>query len=398
VATAIANAEAREALRRVADEQAALRRVATLVAQGVAPTQVFEAVTEEIGALLGADATIIVRLDPDGCGAVVAHLGDHPGQMAVGTRWRLEPPLALGAVLQTGRSARLDDYRDVHGDFADVIRRMDIRSSVATPIVVDGRLWGAIGVGTRRARFPADTEQRLADFTALVATAIGNAEAHAELTASRARIVATADETRRRIERDLHDGAQQQLVSLALRLRAARASVPPELHGLAAELERVAADLTSALDELREMARGIHPAILSEGGLRPALTVLARRSPVRVGLDVQAPDRLPEGVEATVYYVVSEGLANVAKHARASVARVAVEARGGAVRVAVADDGVGGADPTRGSGLIGLKDRVEATGGTLSVRSRPGEGTQLDVELPPSAASSAARIRPIETE
>jgi signal transduction histidine kinase len=395
LATAIANAEAREALRRVADEQAALRRVATLVAQGVAPTEVFAAVTREVGALLGADATIVMRLDPDGAGTVVAHVGGHPEDMSVGTRWKLEPPLAIASVLRTGCSARLDGYEGVPGEFADVIRRMGIQSSVACPIVVAGRLWGAIGVGARHERFPPDTERRMADFTELVATAVANAEAHAELRASRARIVATADETRRRIERDLHDGAQQQLVSLALELRRAQATVPAELEELARELDHVVHGLAGAVDELREMARGIHPAILSEGGLAPALATLARRAAVPVALDVRTSVRLPDAVEATVYYVVSEALTNAARHANASVVGVAVEVRDGILGLVVSDDGVGGADPMRGSGLVGLKDRVEATGGTLSVSSRAGEGTQLIVELP---IDSAASIRPSEAE
>jgi signal transduction histidine kinase len=232
---------------------------------------------------------------------------------------------------------------------------------------------------------PADTETRLAGFTELVATAIANAEAHAQLTASRARIVATADETRRRIERDLHDGAQQRLVSLALRLRVAQATMPPQ-HELAAELEQVAAGLTSTLEELRDYARGIHPAILAEGGLGAALKTLARRSPVPVELDVRTTTRLPERIEVTAYYVVAEALTNVAKHANASVAQVTVDAVHDLVRVSVSDDGIGGADPTRGSGLVGLNDRIEATGGTLTLHSCPGHGTRLIVELPADSA------------
>jgi signal transduction histidine kinase len=235
---------------------------------------------------------------------------------------------------------------------------------------------------TREEPLPPGTEERLADFTELVATAIANAEAHAQLTASRARIVATADETRRRIERDLHDGAQQRLVSLAPQLRATQVAVPPELDELAGELDRVAAGMTSALDELREIARGIHPAILAEGGLAAALKTLARRSSVPVELGVRTTGRLPGRVEVTAYYVVSEALTNTAKHANASAVHVSVGPVDGIVRLSVRDDGIGGADPTRGSGLVGLKDRVEATGGTLIVQSRPGEGTRLLDELP----------------
>ena len=198
----------------------------------------------------------------------------------------------------------------------------------------------------------------------------------------RARIIATADETRRRIERDLHDGAQQRLVSLALQLQAAQAALPPALTELKAELGQVMAGLNDTFEELREYARGIHPAVLAAGGLAAALKALARRSPVPVELDVQTGTRLPERAEVTAYYVVSEALANAAKHAKASAVRVAVDVADGVVRVSVCDDGVGGADPARGSGLVGLKDRVAAVGGTLTVHSRRGQGTRLTAELP----------------
>jgi signal transduction histidine kinase len=233
----------------------------------------------------------------------------------------------------------------------------------------------------------------------LAAVAIANARAHAELrrvqaelTASRARIAAAADETRRRIERDLHDGAQQWLVTLALRLRVVQDSVPPDLAELRTELGQVTAALTSALDELRQYARGIHPAILAERGLAAALTALARRSPVPVQLDVRTAARLPGPVEAAAYFVVAEALANAARHANATVVRVAVGLADGVARVSVSDDGVGGADPARGSGLTGLKDRVEAAGGALTVRSRPGEGTRLIAELPAGSDIAAGTV------
>jgi signal transduction histidine kinase len=203
-----------------------------------------------------------------------------------------------------------------------------------------------------------------------------------ELAASRARIVAAADQARRRIERDLHDGTQQRLVSLVLDLRAAEAAMPPERPELRTQLAQVADGLTGALEELRELSRGIHPAILSEGGLPPALKALARRSAVPVELEVDVQGRLPEPVEAAAYYVVSEALANAAKHAHASVAQVQAQAREGRLRLSVRDDGVGGATPERGSGLIGLADRVEALGGTIKVHSPAGQGTSLQVDLP----------------
>jgi signal transduction histidine kinase len=229
---------------------------------------------------------------------------------------------------------------------------------------------------------PLDTEARLASFTELVATAIANAENLAELTASRARVVAAADETRRRIERDLHDGAQQRLVSLSLALRAAQTAVPPQAGELEGELARVAEELASVLEDLREMAHGIHPAILAHGGLGPALRTLARRCTVPVELEVRAGARLPERVEVAAYYVVAEALTNAAKHANASVVHVDAEAAGHALRLRVSDDGAGGADPVRGTGLIGLKDRVEALGGTITVHSPVGAGTSLHAEFP----------------
>ena len=286
-------------------------------------------------------------------------------------------------VLRTGRPARNDSYTDAAGRIAASARQLGIRSSVSCPITVEGRLWGAATVSSKRPEpLPADTEARVAGFTELAATAIANTQARADLAASRARIVQAADETRRRIERDLHDGVQQRLVSLGLDLRAAQAAVPAELSELGAQLGRVAEGLGEALEELRELSHGIHPAILSEGGLGPALKVLARRSAIPVELDVHLEARLPAPVEVAVYYVVAEALTNAAKHAHAAVARVDVRAADGRLHLSVGDDGVGGADPARGSGLVGLSDRVQALGGTLTVHSPAGQGTRLLVDLP----------------
>ncbi len=263
---------------------------------------------------------------------------------------------------------------------------------MGAPVIVEGRLWGVIAVGRNNNQsLPLDTEERLTEFTELVATAIANAESRAELAASRARIVATADATRRRIERDLHDGAQQQLVSLALELRAAQAALPSELTDQRSELSRVVEGLTAVLEELREISHGIHPAILSEGGLPPSLKTLARRSPIPVLLDVRVEGRLPENVEVAAYYVVAEMLTNAAKHAHASTVHVDVAEAEGMLRVAVQDDGVGGADPARGSGLVGLRDRVEALGGAVAVDSPKGEGTAIEVTLPLSEALTDRR-------
>jgi PAS domain S-box-containing protein len=382
LATAIANAESREALQQLADEQAALRRVATLVASAAPPPVVFAAVAEEVGRLLPADRTFIGRYSADDTVTVVAGWNATGGTVGVGNRLPLGERSVSRFVRDTGRPARMDRYSDDDVGAA-VTAALGILSAVGAPITVQGRLWGTMMVASTGEEPPSpDTEARLAAFTELIATAIANAEGQAALTASRARIVATADHTRRRIERDLHDGAQQRLVSLALQLQAAQAAVPPELEELQAELDHVAAGLTDVQDELREFARGIHPAVLAEGGLGPALRTLARRSPVPVDLQVHVEGRLPEQVEVTAYYVVAEALTNVAKHAGASVVQVEVDTEDGLARLSIRDDGVGGADPARGSGLVGLKDRVEASGGTLRVQSHPDKGTSLLVELP----------------
>jgi PAS domain S-box-containing protein len=372
---------AEDALRLLAEEQAALRRVATLVASGAEPAEVFAAVAEEARGVLGADITIMARLDGDAQATVVGRAGGLSGWIPLGTRWTLEETYA-GAVLRTGRPARYDDYTDAPGSVAEMLRQGGIRSAVATPIVVDGRRWGALAIASLTGTLPADTEPRMVAFTELIATAIANTEGKAQLMASRARVVAAADETRRRIERDLHDGTQQQLVALALELRAAEAEVPIELADLKAALGQTAAGLVRATEDLQTMSRGIHPAILSRGGIGPALKTLARRAGVPVELDVSCPVRLPERAEVAAYYVVSEALSNAAKHARASRVHVELKVDDAVVQVSIRDDGVGGADPDRGSGMIGLRDRVEALGGTIETTSPPGQGTHLLARIP----------------
>ncbi len=379
---ATANAASREELSMLAEEQAALRRVATLVARGMPPAEVFAAVAEEIGHVLATDGTVIVRLDPDGAATLVAGTGAYADVMPVGSRWNLEPPLALAGALRTGRPARLDDIGQAPGAYGDAIRGLRIRSGVAVPIVVEGRLWGAIAIGAKGERFPADTEQRMAGFTELIGTAIANADSRAQLTASRARIVAAADDARRRIERDLHDGTQQRLIALGLELRLTQAMVPAELPKLQTQIGRITHELTEATEELREMARGIHPAILSTGGLGPALRTLARRAAIPVELDIRTGTRWADPIEVAAYYVVSEALTNTTRHARASHAHVTVEQHDALLHLTIRDDGTGGADPARGSGLIGLRDRVQALGGSIEVNSRPSEGTAIVVELP----------------
>jgi signal transduction histidine kinase len=381
-ATAIANSQAHEQLAQLADEQAALRRVATLVAEGATPHRVFEGVRDEVARMFNAALSVLMRYDGIGTATLLATSDGYLGP--IGRSWPVEgDSSAIARACRTGLPARADYTRPTQGSIAATARSEGALSAVGVPVVVEGALWGVMAVGSRETEpLSADFEGRLAKFTELLATAIGNAEGRAELDASRARIVATADATRRRIERDLHDGAQQQLVWLALALRAAQATVPEKLEQHRNELGRVVDGLGAALDDLREIALGIHPAGLSEDGLTPALRRLVARSPLRVNLDVRADGRFPEPVEVAAYYVVSEALTNAAKYADAPVVDVAVAAAGGALRVEVRDDGRGGADPAEGSGLLGLRDRVEAIGGTMRLTSPPGAGTSLYVELP----------------
>ena len=390
VATAIANAQARVDLRAYAEEEAALRRVATLVARAAQPEEVFAAVTAEVGQVLSVDVAVLNRFDVDGTETVLgAWSSSGAAPVAVGTRVPLGGRNVTSLVFEAGRPVRIDDYADVSGAIGDVARQVGVRASVGVPISVGGQPWGVVLVASRSEPLPADIEKRLAGFTELVGTALANAEAQAALTASRARIVATADTARRRIERDLHDGAQQRLVSLALQMRATKAAVPPGASDLAAELDGLVNGLTEALDELREIASGIHPAALAEGGLLPALKALARRSPVPVRLHAGVEGRLPEPIELAAYYVVAEALTNAAKHADAFLVDVQVDISAGALRVVVRDDGRGGADAGRGSGLVGLTDRVETLGGVISLHSPPEEGTVLEIAIPLDGPESA---------
>ena len=382
VATAIANAESHAALTRLVEEQAALRRVATAVAQGVPPAEIFSAVSDEVARLFGSQAGVL-RFEPDGPAVVFVGVSKTL-ELPVGTRWEFQPGMASAEVYRTGGSARVDamDWSSASGPVAGAARRMGIVSSVASPIVVEGRLWGAMNIASIDELLPFGLEGRLEKFTELLATAIANAESRSELAASRRRIVAASDEARRRIERDLHDGTQQRLVSLGLAARIAEADVAAGLGDLRAELSRIAAGLADAVAELQEFSRGIHPAILSERGLGPALRTLARRSAVPVDLDVTTNARFPEPIEIAAYYVASEALANAMKHAQASHIEMSLTTRNGSLLLSIRDDGVGGANPARGSGLAGLTDRVEALGGSIHLHSAAGAGTRITVDLP----------------
>jgi PAS domain S-box-containing protein len=368
-------------VRQLAAEQAALRRVATLVAGDAPPVEVFQTVTEEVCELLDLRSALMLRYLEPGAATIVGKFGDPPDDFLVGSRLELTEGAAV-RVLRTVRPVRVD-YSTIESDLAARMRGLGYRASIGVPISVGGAVWGALIAGMRELdELPAETERRLLAFAELVALALSSAQAREELAASRLRIVAAGDEARRRIERNLHDGAQQRLVALSMGLRLAQKKVRSDPDLAEEHLSVAAAELSEALEELRELAQGIHPAVLTERGLATAVEVLAARTPLRVELEVQLPDRLPAAVEAAVYYVVSESLANVVKHAGACGARVRIACGKGLALVEVADDGAGGADLLAGSGLRGLCDRVEALSGRLEVTSAPGHGTCVRAEIP----------------
>ena len=383
LATAIARAEAREALARLADEQAALRRVATLVAEGVRPAKIFSAVSDEVGQLFATRVAAVVRFDPEDQAVVLVGAAQQVAAEFAGARWGLDNASASARVYHTGRSARMSGayLASVDGPISAGFGRPGTVCTVASPIVVEGRLWGAMVVAASE-ELPPDAEERMEKVGELVATAIANAESKSELAASRRRIVAASDDARRRIERDLHDGTQQRLVSLGLAVRVAQSGLPSDLSDLRSELSQIATGLAEAVEELQELSRGIHPAILAQGGLAPALRTLARRSAIPIALDIRTDARLPAPIEVAAYYVMSEALANAAKHAQASRIDISVTPRDGHLMLSIRDDGIGGADRSRGSGLVGLTDRVEALGGSISIESPPGAGTRITAELP----------------
>jgi signal transduction histidine kinase len=358
-----------------AQEQAALRRVATIVASSPISTEVFNTVAAEMGRIVGAESTTIERCEPDGTVTVVGswRKAGAPQLFMPGSRLPVEDGSVSALVLRTGQPSRAarNDAVPAEGEV------------VGSPVVAEGRLWGAVIVcSAGPERLPEDTEERMFDFIELVGVAIAKAESRAELIASRARVVAAADASRRRVERDLHDGAQQRLVALGLELRAAEAELPAELVQPREKVSRVASDLVGVLEELRELSRGLHPAILSKGGLSPAIMALGRRSTIPAEVDLHVGRSLPDQVEVAAYYIVSEALANAAKHSHASVVTVSADVEDTVLRIAVRDDGNGGADPRRGSGLMGLIDRVEAIGGTLDIDSPVGKGTSLFAAIP----------------
>jgi signal transduction histidine kinase len=364
-------------------EQAALRRVATLVARDVPASCVFESVCEEVGSVLGVTTTNLVRFEDDGSATIVG-------------AWAVEgaPFMPLGSVpmppdgetvaprvRRSGRTVRVDDYGDFDDELAMQLKAVGIRSAVGAPIVVAGRLWGAvIAADARPYHLPANAEMRLSAFAQLITDALANTDAREQLAASRARILRAGDEERRRLGRDLHDGAQQRLVSVVIDLQLAQKRWADD--GRARELVDDALDhAQAAIDDLRELAAGIHPSVLTDRGLHAALESLAERSPVPVELAAELDERLPLSVETTAYFLVAEALTNVGKYAHASRASVAARVIGDQLEIEVLDDGVGGADPSAGSGLRGLADRVAAMRGALHVSSPPGRGTRIHARI-----------------
>ena len=361
---------------RLAGEQAALRRVATLVARGVAPGEVFSAVAEEVEQLLDAQVTTIGRLEPDGTMTIVAS-SRTLAELPVGSRVKLEPNMVWTSVVRTGESARVDDYQAPEF-VGGLVQRL--KGTVAAPIMVEGDLWGSVVAGTEREQFPPDAEQRMAEFTELAGTAIANAESRSELTASRARVVAASDDTRRQIERDLHDGAQQRLVHTVVTLKLARRAFRTDDDAARALVAEALDHAEQATVELRELVQGILPPVLRRSGLHAAVEGLATRMPLPVEIDV-TDRRLPAAVEATAYFVVAEALTNVAKHSGASHASVVARVQDRTLEVRVRDNGVGGARRD-GSGFVGLADRLAVLDGELRVESPPGDGTIVVAKIP----------------
>ena len=369
----------RDRLRELAAAEASLRRIAMLVANGAAPETVFDAVTKEALRRFGTGTARMIRYELDGTATILANEGACGPHVNVGQVWENYPPTGLTATIQrTGAPARVDDYRDIPG--GELYVHEGLRCSVGMPINVNGRLWGMIAVGSAQGPMPPDTELRMMEFTDLLSTAIATAHNREELIASRARLVASTDEARRSITRDLHDGAQQRLVALALRLRTA-AETCTDLQAARDSLFAAVNDAVAINNELREITHGIHPAVLSEAGLGPALRALGRRSAIPTEVCVSFTDRLPSSIAVAAYYVVSEMLTNAAKHSQATAVQIRAHLDVGQLYVSIRDDGIGGANPA-GSGITGLRDRVEALGGTFKVISDAGQGTVGICQLP----------------
>jgi signal transduction histidine kinase len=372
-----------DASEQIVREHAALRRLAILVARQPSTAEVFAAVTEEAGRVLGAQTTNLMRVENPELAVIVAGWSEGAAHVPVGSTGLLDGRGLVGKILKSGRPSRVEDFDEVGGAVAEAMRSLGLRSGVAGPVIVGGRIWGAlVACSADPEPPPPGTEDRIAAFAQLISLAIENAETREELAASRARLVAAADEARRRIERNLHDGAQQRLLATALTLTLLDQRLERDPEGASSLLASAREELDRGLCELRELARGLHPAVLTDRGVEAAVRSLVQRAPVPVELRGAVPVRLDATIEAAAYFVVSEALTNVAKYAQANSARVELTLTDDRLAVTIGDDGIGGADETAGSGLRGLADRVEALGGSLLVISPAGAGTVITAQLP----------------
>jgi signal transduction histidine kinase len=392
VATGIANSESREALRQLADEQAALRRVATLVAEGAAPDAVFDAVAEEMKRLLDADRLNLCRYEREGEMTVMAHRGTNAWRLPPGTRMSYDGESVTAMVRNTGTPARMDTYEGARGALAEVVRLMGTRSAIGAPVVVAGRVWGVMAASWNGDLSPpAGTEERMAQFAALLDTAIANADSRALLAASRVRLLTASDDARRRVVRDLHDGAQQRLMHTIVTLKLAQRALEQQDGSARALVDEALENAEFGTEEIRELARGILPTALTRGGLQPAIDSVVERLDLPVEADVPAK-RFPAEIEASAYFIVAEALTNVVKHARARRAAIKASVQQGLLQIEVRDDGIGGADP-EGHGVVGISDRAAALGGRLTIESPADGGTVVTATLPLSVGESAPHFR-----
>ena len=379
-----ATAESPARLEALLREQAALRRVATLVAQDAEPARIFASVCEEVGCVLGVTTTNLLRYEDDGTASIVGAWGAKGAPLVpiASQPLPLDGKTVAPRIHRSGRTVRIDDFDGLEDELALRVRALGIRSAVGAPIIVAGRLWGAVIASDARAyHLPIDAEPRISNFAQLITDALANTDAREQLAASRARILKAGDEERRRLGRDLHDGAQQRLVSAIISLQLAQKRWSRDPERARGHVDDALGDAQAAIGELRELAAGIHPSVLTDRGLPAALETLASRSPVPVTLDAELDGRLPMSVETTAYFVVAEALTNVGKHARASRVAVGVRVAGEQLEIEVLDDGAGGADASAGTGLSGLADRVSALRGTLDVSSPPGRGTRIHARI-----------------
>ena len=372
-------------LAQLAEEQAALRRVATLVAEGAAPTAVFDAVAAEMEGLLHADGVTLSRYEPGSEVTVVAHRGSDARRVPPGSRVRHEGENVTTMVRRSERPARMESYAGTHGAIAELVHDLGVRATVGAPVVVDGLLWGVVIANWRGEESPpAGTEERMAQFAQLLDTAIANADSRDQLTASRARLLTAADEARRRVVRDLHDGAQQRLVHTIVMLKLAQRALREKDEEAESLVGAALEQAEQGHTELRELAHGILPAVLTRGGLGEGVRSVVGRLDLPVQVDVPA-ERFPADIEASAYFIVAEALTNVVKHANAGRAEVRASVEDGMLHVEVRDDGIGGADPG-GHGLVGIADRATALGGRLKIENPVGGGTLVAATLPLSAS------------